>query len=110
MKNGTTCHECRKLEEKIIKQLPKEKSGHKPITEMNTENIEEKNTENNIPNENFGIPAFTQVQNKIVRLFTCLEKALALNDVIVRDFRSSTIPPSPWWLADYPRDIDKGKV
>ena len=55
VKNGTTCHECRKLEEKTSKQLPKEKSGHKPIIEMNTENIEEKNTENNAPNENFGI-------------------------------------------------------
>jgi len=106
VKNGTICHECRKLEEKTNTQLLKEKSGHKPIIEMNTDNIEEKNTENNVPNENFGISVSAKVQNKIVRLFTYLEKALALDDTIVRDFRSSMIPPSPWWLADYPRDLD----
>src|SRR3989338_4239192 len=106
VKNGTTCHECRKLEEKTSKRLPKEKSGHKPIIEMNTENIEEKSTEDNVPNENFGLSVSAKVQNKIVRLFTYLEKALALDDTIVRDYRSSMIPPSPWWLADYPRDLD----
>ena len=45
-------------------------------------------------------------KNKIVRLFTYLEKALALDDTIVRDFRSSIVAPSPWWLADYPRDLE----
>lgn len=66
VKNGSICYECRELEKKASKQLSKERSGHKPIIEMNTENIEEKNTENNVPNENFGISVSTKVQNKIV--------------------------------------------
>lgn len=57
-------------------------------------------------NENFGISVSVETQNKIIRLFTYLERALALDDTVVRDFRSSVIPPSPWWLADYPRDLD----
>ncbi|MDP3725949.1 MAG: AAA domain-containing protein, partial [bacterium] len=47
-----------------------------------------------------------EAQNKIVRLFTYLEKALALDNSVVRDFRTTTTAPSPWWLADYPRDVD----
>ena len=44
----------------------------------------------------------TELQNKVVRLFTYLEKVLSLDDVIVRDFRSTVAAPSPWWLADMP--------
>lgn len=44
--------------------------------------------------------------NKVIRLFTYLEKALAIDDFIVRDFRTNTATPSPWWLADYPTDLD----
>ena len=73
---------------------------------MNTKNTRETSTENETPKENFGVTVSAEAQNKIVRLFTYLEKALALDDIIVRDFRSSMIPPSPWWLADYPRDLD----
>lgn len=52
----------------------------------------------------------TEVQNKVVRLFTYLEKALSLDDTIVRDFRSTITPPSPWWLADLPNDVDNLRV
>jgi hypothetical protein len=48
-----------------------------------------------------------EAQNKIVRLFTYLEKALAIDDSIVRDFRTSLAAPSPWWLADYPLDLNE---
>lgn len=47
-----------------------------------------------------------EVQNKIVRLFTYLEKALAVDDSVIRDFRTSLVSPSPWWLADLPRDVE----
>lgn len=45
-------------------------------------------------------------QSKVLRLFTYLEKALALEDTVIRDFRPTTISPSPWWLADFPNDIE----
>ena len=54
----------------------------------------------------FGISVSENVKNKIVRLFTYLEKTLALDDTIVRDFRKSVIQPSHWWLADYPKDLE----
>ena len=73
---------------------------------MGTKNTNEINTETETPNENFGVEVSAEAQNKIVRLFTYLEKALALDDTIVRDFRSSIVAPSPWWLADYPRDLE----
>lgn len=59
----------------------------------------------NIKNEqkNDGV---TEVQNKIVRLFTYLEKALSMDDTVIRDFRTTVSPPSPWWLADYPQDAE----
>lgn len=46
------------------------------------------------------------IQDKVVKLFTYLEKVLALDDSIVRDFRTTTSQPSPWWLADLPNDVD----
>ena len=52
----------------------------------------------------------TEVQNKVVRLFTYLEKALSLDDTIVRDFRSTVTAPSPWWLADLPNDVENLQV
>jgi len=48
----------------------------------------------------------SEIQNKVVRLFTYLEKALSLDDTIVRDFRSAVVAPSPWWLADLPNDVE----
>ena len=47
-----------------------------------------------------------EAQNKVIRLFTYLEKALAVDDSIVRDFRTISAAPSPWWLADYPTDLE----
>ena len=44
----------------------------------------------------------TELQKKVVRLFTYLEKALSLDDTIVRDFRPTTVAPSPWWIGDLP--------
>lgn len=46
------------------------------------------------------------VQNKVARLFTYLERALALDDSIVRDFQATVIPPAPWWVANLPNDAD----
>lgn len=77
------------------------------VTEVDNE--EKANQEIEVLNQNnddFGVEVSAEAQNKIVRLFTYLEKALALDDTIVRDFRSSIIAPSPWWLADYPRDLE----
>ncbi len=48
----------------------------------------------------------TELQNKVVRLFTYLEKVLSLDDIIVRDFRATIAAPSPWWLADLPDDVE----
>ena len=103
VKEGVICGECRKLLERF-----NEKSGRnkESIIEMDTKNTNEINTETETPNENFGVEVSAEAQNKIVRLFTYLEKALALDDTIVRDFRSSIVAPSPWWLADYPRDLE----
>jgi superfamily I DNA and/or RNA helicase len=53
-----------------------------------------------------GRPVSVETQNKIVRLFSYLEKALALDDSVTRDFLATTTVPSPWWLADYPNDIE----
>jgi hypothetical protein len=47
-----------------------------------------------------------EIQTKVVQLFTYLEKVLSLEDVITRDFRETTLTPSPWWLADLPKDVD----
>ena len=47
-----------------------------------------------------------QARTKVVRLFTYLEKALALDDTVIRDFRPTVAAPSPWWLADLPRDVE----
>lgn len=50
--------------------------------------------------------ANTSVRQKAVRLFTYLEKALALDDAVVRDFRNTAAAPSPWWLAEFPQDAE----
>lgn len=51
-------------------------------------------------------PPETTAQNKVARLFTYLEKALALDDNIVRDFAGMVVPPSPWWIASLPNDAE----
>ena len=50
------------------------------------------------------------LKNKAARLFTYLEKALALDDSISRDFRTTLTDPSPWLLADLPRDLENLKI
>lgn len=47
-----------------------------------------------------------EVQNKVIRLFTYLEKALSLDDSVTRDFKTIIAPPSPWWVADLPTDVE----
>ena len=101
VKQGVICGECRQVLERFNVKSGRDKE---PVIEMDTNKTN--NIETETPKENFGVTVSAEAQNKIVRLFTYLEKALALDDTIVRDFRSSMIPPSPWWLADYPRDLD----
>jgi hypothetical protein len=56
------------------------------------------------------IKSSSDVYKKVIRLFSYLEKALALDDNIVRDFRLTSIAPSPWWIADLPNDIDSLRI
>ncbi|MDP3057612.1 MAG: AAA domain-containing protein [bacterium] len=106
VKSGTVCYKCKKLIEKNNLQSPKVLNKKEIISKISKENMQQSDTKIETPDNNFGVDVSAKTQNKIVRLFTYLEKALALDDTIVRDFRSSMIPPSPWWLADYPRDLD----
>lgn len=62
--------------------------------------------ESSVLESKFGSEVSAEAQNKIVRLFGYLEKALSLDDSVVRDFKTSIVAPSPWWLADYPGDLD----
>lgn len=48
----------------------------------------------------------SNIQDKTIRFFKYLEKVFSLNEEIVRDFRTQLVPPSPWWIADYPTDLD----
>lgn len=48
----------------------------------------------------------SETSKKVVRLFTYLEKVLALDYSVVRDFRNTIASPSPWWLADFPYDAE----
>jgi len=105
VKSGTICFECRKLSEKNEKLLLRQKDNEKKLIEMETtEETKDEKIINEI--EDFGVSVSAKAQNKIIRLFTYLEKALALDDNIIRDFRSSMVQPSPWWLAEYPRDLE----
>jgi very-short-patch-repair endonuclease len=105
VKSGNTCYKCKQLN---MKQDKTSRATNKQFIQIdsNNEQIDKKNTNNNLSTEKFGINVSPEVQNKIIRLFTYLEKALALDDNITRDYRASMIAPSPWWLADYPRDLD----
>lgn len=106
VKSGTICYECKKLIEKNNLQSTELLNKKELTNKMTKENTQQADTEIETPDNNFGVEVSAKTQNKIVRLFSYLEKALALDDTIVRDFRSSMISPSPWWLADYPRDLD----
>jgi hypothetical protein len=100
VKEGNVCSECKKQAMREQKETKKNNyqtnvdaqiSGEDKIFETRKKHI------SNISGE---------AQNKIVRLFTYLEKALAVDDSIVRDFRTSLAAPSPFWLADYPLDLE----
>jgi len=108
VKEGTICWECKKAQQKANTQLLKAKIDNDLIIKMgqNTHQSHEEELEPQTPVEDFGTPVTAEAQNKIVRLFTYLEKALSLDDSITRDFRSALVAPSPWWLAEYPRDLE----
>lgn len=106
VKNGNICYKC-KQETMNQGKTNKTAKTQETTNEVNGEDQIIQETEVLNPNnDDFGVEVSAEAQNKIVRLFTYLEKALALDDTIVRDFRSSMIAPSPWWLADYPRDLE----
>jgi len=111
VKSGTVCWECKKVIERAGVIVGKEQDIQtKYKMEQNTSNQSSTDIDANeqevIVTSDFNVPVSPEAQNKIVRLFTYLEKALSLDDVVARDFRNAFIPPSPWWLADYPRDLD----
>ena len=113
VKQGTTCWECRKTIEKFNAGAMRENVADSKIEKekmvkisQDQPNIEPRETTPQVLESNFSVEVSTETQNKIVRLFTYLEKALSLDDTVVRNFRTAMIPPSPWWLADYPRDLE----
>ena len=105
VKNGTICSECKKIQSKKEPLVFNTKVITKD-SEFNMSTEDTKQPISELQNDNFGVEVSAQTQNKIIRLFTYLEKALSLDDTITRDFRASMITPSPWWLADYPNDLD----
>ncbi len=109
VKAGTICRECEKAMEK--KKIYPKKDAPSVIDADMPSVIEQKEEKNISVDDTFPIkvlraPISKEVQNKIVRLFTYLEKVLSLDDTIVRDFRLTTTAPSPWWLGDFPHDAE----
>jgi len=93
VKEGTICSECKKkieIENAEAPALIEETLFDKGNTFL----------------ENSGVDVSTEARGKIIRLFSYLEKALSLDDQIARDFRTNSLAPSPWWLDDYPKDLD----
>lgn len=108
VKNGTICFKCKKElmanNKPIIKDERQQKED--PIVLLDVDKVES-NEPAPEPSMKTQIRTITnEARNKIVRLFTYLEKALAIDDFVVRDFRTTTSAPSPWWLADLPRDVE----
>ncbi len=115
VKQGTVCSECRNAAIKFSRIKQKESvNNYKILTPMNKtgedEIVEDLHSPDVLVSEQIDTRPRRQVspdvQNKVARLFTYLEKALALDDSVVRDFRSTTTAPTPWWLADYPSDVE----
>lgn len=92
VKKGSICFECKK-------GSMKQQSEIETPTEMSSSVVIE-------PRKKRTSNISAEAQNKIIRLFTYLEKVLAVDNSIVRDFRTTTAAPSPWWLADYPTDLE----
>lgn len=113
VKRGTTCWGCKKTIKKLNASARDEKTTSGKIKKENTtkifqnhQNSEPKEKASQLIESDFNVSVSNEAQNKIVRLFAYLEKALSLDDVVVRDFRTAIISPAPWWLADYPRDLE----
>ncbi len=99
VKNGSICYECKK---EAMKKDGQSETESKIVQDtsgafFNVETIEKKEVASSISD---------QARDKIIRLFTYIEKVVSLDEKIIRDFRSSVTSPSTWWLADYPRDLD----
>lgn len=99
VKEGTVCSECKKESMKQQREILKKKDLIEDVpvsVDIEVSELRKKRVSN----------ISAAAQNKVIRLFTYLEKALAVDDSIVRDFRTTTAAPSPWWLADYPTDLE----
>jgi very-short-patch-repair endonuclease len=99
VKEGNICYECKQAAMKQKRELNKN-------NEVEIESFASADIETPEPRKKRVSNISAEAQNKVVRLFTYLEKALAVDDSIVRDFRTNTAAPSPWWLADYPTDLE----
>jgi len=112
VKSGTTCWECGKAIKKFNADSVRKNSISRKIQEVNmiktppNQPSEQTETVVSAVGGDFNVEISAEAQNKIIRLFTYLEKALSLDDAIVRDFRTAITPPAPWWLAEYPRDLE----
>ena len=104
VKEGNVCSECRKEAVRQQKEIEK----NTKLTNMQTQIPED--VEISEPRKKRVSNISGEAQNKIIRLFTYLEKALAIDDSIVRDFRTSLAAPSPWWLADFPTDLENLQI
>lgn len=99
VKEGNICYECKQAAMKQNRELNRNK-------EVEAESFASADVEVSELREKRVSNLSAEAQNKVIRLFTYLEKALAIDDSIVRDFRTTTAAPSPWWLADYPTDLE----
>lgn len=99
VKEGDICYECKKEAMKQQREINKDKEA---IVEVELS----ADVEVSEPRKKRASNISAEAQNKVIRLFTYLEKALAVDDSIVRDFRTISAAPSPWWLADYPTDLE----
>src|SRR3989344_7713289 len=104
VKEGNVCSECRKEAVRQQKEIEK----NTKLTNMQTQIPED--VEISEPRKKRVSNISGEAQNKIIRLFTYLEKALAIDDSIVRDFRTSLAAPSPWWLVDFPTDLENLQI
>lgn len=100
VKEGTICSECKKQAMKQQREIEKNNKVHDVEVPVSAD------VEVSEPRKKRVSNLSSEAQNKVIRLFTYLEKALAIDDSIVRDFRTSIAAPSPWWLADYPTDLE----
>ncbi|MBM4177180.1 hypothetical protein FJ208_00005, partial [Candidatus Gribaldobacteria bacterium] len=95
VKSGTTCWECKKTIEKFnADTMPKNPENVKNqeadmVKISSNQSNEQADTTTPVIESDFSVEVSAEAQNKIVRLFTYLEKALSLDDIVVRDFRTA---------------------